>query len=116
MSIEKFMAELQQRLQPIAYETVDTRAGSRVTAGYWQSGRYAMDYSEGRRREGWESYDTFADADYFGLWFNRRKCQVLLYQEGTWTLIECTSEAEFCASVSRVKELYAEESDYAIVA
>lgn len=52
-------------------------------------------YYDANLPEGWEPHPTWQDAEYFGVWVNRTKRQILTYCEGDRTLVSCPTQEGF---------------------
>lgn len=58
--------------------------------------------------QGWQQYDTYQDAWYFGVWVNLELRQIFTYAEGDRSLIECPNEQTLCAELTYMSAFYGE--------
>ena len=77
-------------------KTTNTHVGSTV------ENRYVYDFGLCSKTGDWSQMDTARDASYFGYWANPFKRTILGYAEGDLTTIECDTDEEFVAELSRI--------------
>jgi hypothetical protein len=68
------------------FDQIGPHSGISRWQGQMRGKRYMVDFAPDR--EDWNQFDTDQDAEYFGIWVNRRQLQVLTFCEGDWTLEE----------------------------
>ena len=73
---------------------------------FYPSSRYLVDCAPDFK--GWEQFDTYQDAPYFGVWSNKELKQSLCYAEGDWVLVQCTNEESYLQEVKETIEFYNE--------
>ncbi len=66
--------------------------------------RYSIDCAPDFK--GWEQFDTYQDAPYFGVWFNKELMQSLCYAEGDWCLVQCKTEESYLQEFNESIEFY----------
>ena len=92
---------------------MDTQ-GNAVTRGFdFCADRLTYDFADagpGARAEGWNQFDTWQDASYFGVWVNPGALCTFTLCEGDTTLVECPSTEAYAAELERMRQFYASTS------
>lgn len=55
---------------------------------------------------GWEHLPTWQDADYFGVYFDRKTRRTFTYCEGDRVLVLCQTDESFEAEIAHAREFY----------
>lgn len=96
-------------------EYLDKHRGTVTTRWKDDTGRYIIDFADDFAKEGWLQYDTAQDAEYFGLWVNKKNKQILKYCEGDWTLHEYRTVEKFNLNMQSLNNYYAEGMSFAAI-
>jgi len=67
-------------------------------------------YYYGRLKTGWVTYNTWQDADYFGIWINHDTWQTLTFAEGDEFLVSCASQQRFFNELHSMDRFYQESA------
>ncbi len=60
--------------------------------------------------DNWYPYNTWQDADYFGIWVNDKTWQVLTFAEGDEWLVSCASQQRFWNELHSMDRFYEESA------
>ena len=76
---------------------------------FFPTERYIIDFAEDYHEGGWQQFDTYQDAPYFGVWNSEKLMMVLTYAEGDWSLVKCDNEAAYNKEMEDVENFYNKE-------